>query len=43
MAKAETYEINKKWWKLTDACQFPVATKTDEGLWLDMEEVFHRD
>ena len=43
MAKAETYDINKKWWRLTDACQFPVATKKGEGLWMDMEEVFHRD
>lgn len=43
MAKAQTYEINQKWWKLTDACQKPVPIKKGEGLWLGMEEVFHAD
>lgn len=43
MAKAGTYEINRKWWKLTDACQVAVPMKKGDGLWMDMEEVFHHD
>lgn len=41
--KAESYEINKKWWKLTDACQVKVPMKKDDGLWMGMKEIFHSD
>ncbi|MCP5537532.1 MAG: L-rhamnose mutarotase [Akkermansiaceae bacterium] len=41
--KAESYEINRKWWKLTDACQVKVPSHQGDGLWMSMKEVFHTD
>jgi L-rhamnose mutarotase len=43
MARMQTYDINKKWWKLTDACQKAVPLKEGDGLWMGMEEVFHSE
>lgn len=43
MAKMQTYDVNHRWWALTDACQRPVPLHRGEGRWLMMEEVFHSD
>lgn len=41
MAKTKTYEINHKWWKLTDACQIKLPNNTGEDIWMGIEEVFY--
>ena len=41
--KAASYEINQKWWKLTDACQIKVPNHKGEGLWMPMKKIFHAD
>ncbi|MGO9110937.1 MAG: L-rhamnose mutarotase [Thermoguttaceae bacterium] len=33
----------KKWWKLTDPCQQPLADRKPGEWWASMEEVFHQD
>jgi len=30
----------RRWWKETDPCQKPPATKKGAGIWMDMERVF---
>lgn len=44
MAKMAKDPTTQRWWKLTDPCQIPIPTrKKGEGIWADMEEVFHTD
>jgi L-rhamnose mutarotase len=33
----------REWWKLTDPCQEPIATRASGEWWAEMEEVFHCD
>ena len=43
MAKTKTYEINHKWWELTNACQIKLPNNHSDEIWMGMEEVFHSD
>jgi len=43
MAKMAADEITQKWWKCTDPCQIPIATRKEGEFWMNMEEVFHTD
>ncbi len=43
MAKMAADPITKKWWKLTDPCQQPLADRKEGEWWASMEEVFHQD
>jgi len=33
----------KRWWKLTDPCQKPLADRQSGQWWASMDEVFHQD
>jgi L-rhamnose mutarotase len=33
----------KRWWKLTDPCQKPLADRQPGQWWASMDEVFHQD
>ena len=39
---AENGEV-KRWWKETDPCQEPLASRKEGQWWKDMEEVYHLD
>lgn len=43
MEKIATCEATKRWWKLTDPCQEPLASRQVGEWWASMEEVFHID
>ena len=43
MAKMASDETTRKWWKLTDPCQQPLASAGQGEQWAMMDEVFHED
>ena len=43
MARMAADPETQRWWKETDPCQTPIATRRDKELWSRMEEVFHSD
>ena len=43
MAKLATDSATQAWWKLTDPCQEPVESATENEWWADLEEVYHLD
>ena len=43
MAKMAKDSITREWWKLTDPCQEPLASRAEGEWWASMEEVFHHD
>jgi L-rhamnose mutarotase len=43
MKRMAADETTRKWWKRTDPCQIPLATRREGEFWMDMEEVFHTD
>lgn len=43
MAKMAADASTKKWWKVTDPCQQPLADRKPGEWWASMEEVFHQD
>jgi len=43
MAKMAADPTTRRWWKETDPCQIPIATRSDKEFWSRMEEVFHTD
>ncbi len=43
MAKMAADPTTQKWWKETDPCQIPLATRGEKEFWSRMEEVFHLD
>ncbi len=40
MKKMAADPETQRWWKETDPCQQPPATKKDAGIWMDMERVY---
>jgi L-rhamnose mutarotase len=40
MKKMAADPETQRWWKETDPCQQPPATKKDPGIWMDMERVY---
>ena len=36
-------EATQRWWKLTEPCQEPLASRAPGEWWASMEEVFHVD
>ncbi len=43
MLKMAKDSLTREWWKLTDPCQEPLATREEGEWWASMEEVFHHD
>ena len=43
MARMAADPTTRKWWKETDPCQIPLATRAEKEFWSRMEEVFHLD
>ena len=43
MAKMAEDSLTQEWWKRTDPCQVPLATRAKGEWWAQMEEVFHLD
>ena len=43
MARMAADPTTRLWWKETDPCQVPIATRVDKEFWSRMEEVFHSD
>lgn len=43
MARMAADPETRRWWKETDPCQSPIATRRDKEFWSRMEEVFHLD
>ncbi len=43
MARMAADPETQRWWKETDPCQIPIATRRDKEFWSRMEEVFHLD
>ncbi|MGZ5555021.1 MAG: L-rhamnose mutarotase [Candidatus Aminicenantales bacterium] len=43
MARMAADPETQRWWKETDPCQSPIATRRDKEFWSRMEEVFHLD
>ena len=43
MARMAADPETRRWWKETDPCQSPIATRRDNEFWSRMEEVFHLD
>jgi L-rhamnose mutarotase len=43
MARMAADPTTRKWWKETDPCQIPLATRGEKEFWSRMEEVFHLD
>jgi len=43
MTKMAADPMTQSWWKETDPCQIPIATRGDKEFWSRMEEVFHTD
>ena len=43
-AKAHTMFVNKRWWKLTDACQEPLPdAAAQKKIWIGADVIFHLD
>lgn len=43
MARMAADPETQAWWKLTDPCQEPLASRAEGEQWSFMEEVFHTD
>jgi L-rhamnose mutarotase len=43
MARMAADPETQRWWKETDPCQIPIATRRDKEFWSRMEDVFHLD
>ncbi len=43
MLKMAADATTQEWWKETNPCQMPIATRGDKEWWSRMEEVFHAD
>ena len=43
MAKMAADPKTQEWWRLTDPCQEPLASRAEGEWWARMEEVFHTD
>ena len=43
MAKMAADPVTQSWWKLTDPCQEPLATRKPGEQWASMDEYFHVD
>ena len=43
MAKMAEDSLTLEWWKRTDPCQEPLATRAQGEWWAQMEEIFHLD
>lgn len=43
MARMAADPETQRWWRLTDPCQEPLASRADGEQWSFMEEVFHCD
>ncbi|AUH65800.1 L-rhamnose mutarotase [Paracoccus zhejiangensis] len=43
MAAIAADPVTQDWWRLTDPCQEPLASRTDGEWWAMMDEVFHHD
>ncbi|MDH4198422.1 MAG: L-rhamnose mutarotase [Candidatus Aminicenantes bacterium] len=43
MARMAADPTTQKWWKETDPCQIPIATRGEKEFWSRMDEVFHLD
>jgi L-rhamnose mutarotase len=43
MARMADDPTTREWWKETDPCQSPIATRGEKEFWSRMEEVFHLD
>lgn len=41
MAEIAKDPVTQEWWKLTDPCQSPLATRKEGEWWAEMEEVFY--
>ena len=42
-AKMAADPVTREWWKLTDPCQEPLASRAEGEWWAGMEELFHLD
>jgi L-rhamnose mutarotase len=43
MAKMAADPTTRKWWRLTDPCQFGLPDRRKGEWWAGMDEVFHQD
>ena len=43
MAKMKANPEVRRWWKVTDPCQRPLADRKSGEWWASAEEVFHQD
>ncbi len=43
MAEMAADPRTQEWWRLTDPCQSPLATRAEGEHWATMQEVFHVD
>ncbi|HOV94606.1 MAG TPA: L-rhamnose mutarotase [Spirochaetales bacterium] len=43
MAKMAADKKTQEWWGVTKPLQEPIASRTKDEWWADMEEVFHQD
>jgi L-rhamnose mutarotase len=43
MEKMAADPTTREWWRLTDPCQEPLATRKAGEKWAEMEEFFHMD
>ena len=43
MARMAADPETQRWWKETDPCQSPIATRREKEFWSRAEEVFHLD
>lgn len=41
MKKLAENEITQRWWKLTEPCQIPLASRKSGEWWAEMESVFY--
>ena len=42
-ARMAAHPKTQEWWALTDPCQDPLASRSENEWWSMMEEVFHHD
>ena len=43
MQKIANQEVTQRWWKLTELCQLPLATRAEGEWWAAMQEVFYHE
>jgi L-rhamnose mutarotase len=43
MARMAADPETQRWWRETDPCQSPIATRAEGEFWSRMDEVFHAD